>query len=166
MKKNFQGIAKENLSPFVDIISTLIRPGTILFFDGDPGVGKTYLISEILKKHNISAVSSPTFALHHQYESGTMIDYKMDQKTDAELGRQKLIFHHFDLYRVESMDELETVGLWELFSQDPSGRFTCYLIEWGSKFPSGIWPLHFKKMEIFIAAGDRPEIRHYTLTVD
>ena len=147
MKKTFQGIAKQNLSAVVDAISILIKPGVILFFDGDPGAGKTYLISEILKKYNISEVSSPTFALHHQYQSGL----------------QKLIFQHFDLYRIESIDELETIGLWELFSQDQHGITSCYLIEWGSKFPEGIWPLNSQKIWIGITQGYQLDTRHYTI---
>jgi tRNA A37 threonylcarbamoyladenosine biosynthesis protein TsaE len=168
MKKIFQNISKDNIAAVVELTASLIKPGSILFFDGDPGTGKTYLISEILKQHNISMVSSPTFALHHRYESGCAagmkIDDPMDRSLDAQVGYQNLIFHHFDLYRVESIDELETIGLWELLSESESERATCFLIEWGQRFPRTLWPMNFKKKWIEITPCELTDARNYIIS--
>ena len=147
MKKIFQNVAIDNCSELVTLMTSLLSPGVLVFLDGDPGAGKTYLISQILKQHNISDVTSPTFALHHKYTT------------------PKLIFHHFDLYRVESEDELETVGVWELL-----GTQACFLIEWGAKFPAGIWPLSNKKVWIKITEGhsdsNSKATRNYEITTE
>ena len=165
MKKNFENVTKENVSEVTKVIATLIKPGVIIFLDGDPGAGKTYLISEILRKHNILEVTSPTFAIHHKYEMPINIDYKIDHLVDAQLEGRKLIFHHFDLYRIESVDELETVGLWESL-----GASACFLIEWGAKFPATIWPLNHKKIWIKISdgaiSGNSQSTRNYDITAE
>lgn len=144
MIKVFEGISKEQIADVIDEIAGLLTPGSFVFLEGDPGSGKTYLISQLLWRFDISEVASPTFALHHQYQSS---DY---------------LFHHFDLYRVESEDELETVGLWDLINDDPHAVF---LVEWGSKFPPDIWPMDALKIKIEIIDLGL-ETRDYKLTFD
>ena len=148
MKKIFSKISRANLTEVTLAIAPRIGPGVIIFFDGHPGAGKTFLITELLKQHQIAQVSSPTFALHHQYISGT----------------QKLIFHHFDLYRIESVDDLETVGLWERFSENQMEMNACYLIEWGAKFPDEIWPINLEKIWIKISWDGDGDTREYSVS--
>ena len=57
-------------------------------------------------------VTSPTFTLVHEYR-----------------GPQATIYH-IDLYRVDTLRQLETLGLDDLTAQG-----SILLIEWGEKFP-------------------------------
>ena len=59
-------------------------------------------------------VTSPTFTLVHEYQ-----------------GRKVRLFH-LDLYRLETEQELESVGLWEMADSGDA----LVLVEWGDKFPS------------------------------
>jgi tRNA threonylcarbamoyladenosine biosynthesis protein TsaE len=71
------------------------------------GSGKTTLVKEILHQKGITDVSSPTFSIVNRY--------------DTEEGP----YFHFDLYRIEVLEELYDIGIEEyLDSGNP-----C-LIEW------------------------------------
>jgi len=88
-----------------------IGPGQRVFLQGDLGAGKTSLAKGLLKGWGYSGiVTSPTFTLVESYSF-----------TGFEV-------HHFDLYRIESDDELEMIGARELFNQ----RDIC-LIEWPAR---------------------------------
>ena len=66
----------------------------VLLFSGDMGAGKTTLIASILKQlGSIDRVSSPTFSIVNEYHCSE--------------GR---LAYHFDLYRIESIDELNEFG--------------------------------------------------------
>lgn len=84
----------------------------IMAFSGELGAGKTTFIQAICRKLGIEVeVSSPTFALVNEYFSP---------------GGDSI--YHFDLYRIESPDELFDMGYEEYFY---SGSL-C-LIEWPEK---------------------------------
>ena len=87
-------------------------PETILLI-GDLGSGKTTLakgIIEGLGAARTEDVLSPTFSLIHEYE-----------------GTPKV--YHIDLYRLDRVPELETLGLEDLWDKP-----VVVLIEWGEKF--------------------------------
>ena len=66
----------------------------VLLFSGDMGAGKTTLIASILKQlGSIDRVSSPTFSIVNEYHCSD--------------GR---LVYHFDLYRIESIYELNEFG--------------------------------------------------------
>ncbi len=87
-------------------------PETILLI-GDLGSGKTTLAKGIIEGLGAARpenVLSPTFSLIHEYE-----------------GTPKV--YHVDLYRLDRVPELETLGLEDLWD-----RPVVVLIEWGEKF--------------------------------
>ena len=91
-------------------------PGVVLLI-GNLGAGKTTLAKGIVEGHNgtsINEVSSPTFTLIHQY--------------GEDCSRQ---VHHIDLYRLDEIREVESLGLDELFAGQ-----TLILLEWAERFPS------------------------------
>lgn len=143
MIKVFENISKEQIAEVVDEVAVALSPGCLVFLEGDPGAGKTFLISQLLWRFDISEVASPTFALHHRYQA------------------QGHLFHHFDLYRVESEDELETVGLWDIMEED---RDAYFLIEWASKLPVDIWPM--QTIQIKIEITDRLTEPQHKLSQD
>ena len=97
-------------------IAKKIKPGTVIALSGNLGSGKTTFIKGLaegfgLKDHN--QVTSPTFALMHIYPSKPQIN-------------------HFDLYRLESVKEVQDIGFEEFISD--SNVVTC--VEWAEKAAS------------------------------
>lgn len=89
----------------------------VILFDGPMGVGKTFIIGLICEELGFERQShSPSFAIHNRY-----------QKAEQEI-------HHLDLYRLESDEELESTGFWDIF--DDSKKLI--LIEWAEKL-NWIW---------------------------
>ena len=89
-----------------------IKPQDVIFLYGEMGVGKTtfvkYLINGFQKKNNqiVTEVTSPTFNILNQYQI------------------KKLKINHYDLYRLNSADELKDLNL---FNNELD---TITLIEW------------------------------------
>lgn len=91
-----------------DHIKDLINNYTIFLFEGDMGSGKTTLIKQVVKDIGISEnVKSPTFSLVNEYIEND------------------LIIFHFDLYRINKENELDSIGFYEYLD---SGKL-CF-IEW------------------------------------
>jgi len=88
------------------------RPhGAVVLLVGPLGAGKTVLAKGIARGLGIEEpVSSPTYTIISEYRSGAVL------------------LHHVDLYRIESREQLENLGLEDLLAG------TGYvLVEWGEK---------------------------------
>ncbi len=89
-----------------------IKPQDVIFLYGEMGVGKTtfvkYLINGFQKKNNqiVTEVTSPTFNILNEYQI------------------KKIKINHYDLYRLNSADELKDLNLFNNESE------TITLIEW------------------------------------
>ncbi len=80
---------------------------------GDMGAGKTTLTTAFCRYLGVTdATGSPTYSLINQYAY-------------TDLGGQKSLIHHLDLYRLKSMEEALEIGVEDLL-YDP---WYC-LIEW------------------------------------
>ena len=111
MKIKFQ---LNQLSSVSDDVKKNINKNIVLI-SGEMGAGKTTLIKEILKSMNvIDNVSSPTFSIINEYNTS---------KAD--------LIYHMDLYRIKSMNELDSIGLYEYLQ---SGNM-C-ILEWGEMIES------------------------------
>ena len=76
-------------------VAACLNAGDILLYTGDMGAGKTHFTKGIAKYLGIDdEITSPTFALVNEYE-----------------GRLPLF--HFDLYRIESYDDLYAIGFFD-----------------------------------------------------
>ena len=92
----------------------LLTPPKLVLLRGDLGAGKTTLVKGIAEAFDVASsddVTSPTFTLVHEYR-----------------GPRANLFH-IDLYRIDTLGELETLGLDDLASED-----SVLLVEWGDKF--------------------------------
>lgn len=94
----------------------------LILLSGELGAGKTEFVKQWGKLHGLDGIASPTFALHHSYGSTA----------------------HYDLYRISSADDLETIGLWELLSEKKGYVF----IEWPERVPESEWPRDWKILKI------------------
>lgn len=94
-------------------LAMVVDPGDVITLDGDLGAGKTQFTQGIAEELDIEGpVTSPTFNLVITYDDGC------------------LPLHHFDLYRLESPEELEDIDFYGIVEGD---GVSC--IEWASKFP-------------------------------
>lgn len=113
-------------------LSELILGYKIILFSGEMGAGKTTLIKAFCKHLGVEdEVSSPTFSLVNEYE-----------------GRDGKIYH-FDLYRIQSEEELFDIGYEDYFF---SG-YLC-LVEW-PEMASGIIPQNHISVKIRVENDQR-----------
>ena len=91
-------------------IGEMARPGEIYTLTGDLGVGKTVFTQGVAAGLGITEpVSSPTFTIIQEYDSGC------------------LPFYHFDVYRIGDIEEMDEIGYDDYFF----GQGIC-LIEWAN----------------------------------
>lgn len=84
------------------------RAGSVIALIGDLGTGKTTLTKAIAEGLGVKdVITSPTFNIVKQYESG------------------RLPLYHFDVYRIGDIDEMYELGYEEYFY----GNGVC-VIEW------------------------------------
>lgn len=103
-----------------------IKPGDLIFLNGDLGMGKTTFTQFLLKAAGISDhIKSPTYTLFEQYQSPAFS------------------FVHMDLYRLSDPEELYFLGIEDLLNQE-----NITLIEWPEKgagvLPDPDWQLIFQ----------------------
>jgi tRNA threonylcarbamoyladenosine biosynthesis protein TsaE len=118
----------------------LPRKRTVLLI-GNLGAGKTTLAKGIVNGLGAAPadeVSSPTFTLIHEYGLGRV--------------------YHIDLYRLEELREVATLGLEEIFERE-----AIVLIEWGERFPQ-VLPAERTEIRIRALDDDEREIEVRELT--
>lgn len=91
-------------------LGKLLKPGDIVCLNGDLGAGKTTMTKSIGIGLDVDEyITSPTFTLINLY-------------------RGRMVVYHFDVYRLENVDELYDLGFDEYFF----GEGVC-IIEWAEK---------------------------------
>lgn len=82
-------------------LAKALEKGTVIGFIGGLGIGKTAFTTGFVKGLGIDAqVSSPTFAICNDY-----------------IGENNRVYH-FDMYRVESWDDLYSTGFFDYLDTD------------------------------------------------
>ena len=111
------------------ILAGNIRSGCGILLDGDLGAGKTTFVKGLAKglKAKIKEVVSPTFVLMNIYKG-------------------KIPIYHFDLYRLEKPQEIESLNIDEYLQSDGVA-----VIEWpkrlGNQIPTNAYWIEFKHKE-------------------
>lgn len=99
-----------------------LKKGDILVLSGELGSGKTKFVQGILEYFGLGdEISSPTFTIVNEYV------------------KDNINIYHFDVYRLQDIDEFYAMGGDEYFSNG-----IC-LIEWGEMIEE-ILPKHYTKI--------------------
>ena len=131
MKESFISHSEEQTERIGARIGAQITRGLVALY-GELGAGKTVFSRGFLRaKFPGIVVTSPSFTVMNQY------------------GQGRSAVYHADLYRINSFEDLESTGFYDL-PQD-----ALILCEWAEKLPKDLTPDH----RITIRAGSTPEQR-------
>jgi len=108
-------------------LAKYLEPGDFIAMFGDLGSGKTCMTKGIARGLGVtSEITSPTFTFVHEHKTG------------------RLMLYHFDVYRINRPEELESIGYDEYFYGD--GVSVC---EWSELIPEYLpkdrIEIHFEK---------------------
>ena len=119
-------------------VGAMLRGPVVVAFFGGLGMGKTAFTRGLAQGMGIDAeVSSPTFALVHEYHGGGKTLY------------------HFDMYRVESWDDLYATGFFDFYE---TGGILA--VEWSENIENAL-PEH--TIRVTIARGESDTQRIITI---
>lgn len=105
----------EDTKQFAATLSSVLQTRDVVLLSGDLGAGKTQFVQGVARGFGIDekAVTSPTFNILLSY-----------------YGKDGSALHHFDLYRLDTPEELEDIGYFETIENGG-----VVFIEWAEKFP-------------------------------
>lgn len=94
--RTFLSHSTEETEQFAEAFANELQSGDVIAYRGPMGAGKTAFTRGLARGLGLEDhVSSPTFALVHQYGSGSRALY------------------HFDMYRVDGFDDLYSTGFFD-----------------------------------------------------
>ena len=109
------------------------KPGDVLALRGGLGAGKTAFVRGLARGLGIDcAVSSPTFAIVHEYRGHSAVLY------------------HFDMYRIESYDDLYSTGFFDYIGKG------VLAVEWSENIENA---LSNERIEVRFEQGDGEDER-------
>ncbi len=132
-ERSIEVVDEAAMSVLAAELAGALRAGALVFVEGELGAGKTTLVRGMLHAlGHRGAVPSPTFTLLEPYRIG------------------ELDVVHADLYRLQSADELEMLGM-----RDFLGTSLC-LVEWPER-AAGALPAPDLRIRIQ-GSGDAPRL--------
>lgn len=100
---------------FAEKIGALLHKGDVIAYTGGLGAGKTTFTRGLAVGAGLEdEVTSPTFALINEYTGPVNI-------------------YHFDMYRINGMDDLETTGFFDYPMEE-----SIFAIEWSENIPEAL----------------------------
>lgn len=118
-------------------LASKLNIGDVVVLSGDLGSGKTKFVEGFLRYFGLEdEISSPTFTIVNEY-----------RKNDVNI-------YHFDVYRLEDLDEFYAIGGTDYFDNG-----IC-LIEWGEL----VEPILSKYIKVNISKDEKDEnVRYITI---
>lgn len=112
MEKIYPTVSEQQAEKLGKLLAAQLKPSDCLFLSGDLGAGKTTLARAILRALGYQGkVKSPTYTLVEIYQIN-----------------ENMRLFHFDLYRINTPDELLEIGIDDYLQKD-----AILLIEWPEK---------------------------------
>ena len=134
----FSSSSEADTGRIAETVCGRLRGGSVVAFRGGLGMGKTAFVRGALKAFgNDAFVSSPTFALVHDYGGSPHI-------------------YHFDMYRVNGWDDLYSTGFFDYLNED-----SVLFIEWSENIENA---LPEDTVWVEIAPGEKENDRVITVT--
>ena len=131
---------EEETMRFAERLGKKLDKKVVVAFFGGLGMGKTTFTKGLAKGLGVTdEVSSPTFALVHEY-------------------RGKKTLYHFDMYRVETWDDLYQTGFFDYYEQGG-----ILAVEWSENIDAA---LPQGTIRIHIEPGEHEEDRVITAQAD
>jgi tRNA threonylcarbamoyladenosine biosynthesis protein TsaE len=117
-------------------LGALLSAGDVMLLAGDLGAGKTQLAKGVAAALGVQQpITSPTFNIMFEYPTTVVV---------PELAPVPL--RHFDLYRLETSEELDDIDYFGLLED-----VAISIVEWGDKFPDALPEdyllLHFELLD-------------------
>lgn len=100
---------------------------SIVLLSGDLGAGKTQFVKFVLESLGCKETASPSFSLENIYQT--------------RLGPVK----HFDLYRLETEDDIESSGFWDSFLEP-----NIVFVEWSERISMESLPKDWRVFSILL----------------
>jgi tRNA threonylcarbamoyladenosine biosynthesis protein TsaE len=119
---------ESDLQSCMKSIISLLEKDSIILMSGVFSAGKTTFVSLFCKEFGLNYAQSPTYAIHQRY-------------TNSEVS-----VDHFDLYRLESIDEIESSGFFDLLNIASDYKF----IEWSERINIEDLPLDKRIFKIIL----------------
>ena len=121
LKKIYSSTGYEETRKIACEFAKLLSPGDVVTLDGDLGAGKTAFTGGLAIGLGVDThVTSPTFTIVNEYRSG------------------RLPLFHFDVYRLETMDDLYDIG-WEDYISEGG---VC-VVEWADIIRDELRPPYY-----------------------
>lgn len=129
--------SSEQTVRYGELIGAWLQPGDVVLLHGDLGAGKTTLTKGIARALGVpDTVASPSFALVNEY------------------ALPALRLFHLDLYRLNDLADLESIG----FSELTSAADAVAIVEWPER-ARALLPDHYLLVEIDYAAEGSRSLR-------
>lgn len=117
-----------------------LKPRQVILFEAELGMGKTTLTQQLIHILGGDAAPSPTYSVINEYQTSVGV------------------VHHLDLYRVESEQDLDSTGFWDLFESKKG----LIVIEWSERLDHKQLPRTWTYWKISIEQFDE-RFRKFTL---
>ena len=133
--ESFHSLSQEDTESIGKRLGEGLRVPSIVLLEGSLGAGKTALTKGIVQGLGCSdsdMVHSPTFSLVNQYECPAALVY------------------HIDLYRLDGLKDLYSIGLDELLAED-----AILIIEWAEKL---LLPVENPWKVSIVVTGDQERV--------
>jgi tRNA threonylcarbamoyladenosine biosynthesis protein TsaE len=143
VSRNYKGVERvlqnaDATRALGEALGRTAQPGDVLWLHGELGAGKTEMTKGLAAGLGCTDhVSSPSFALIHDYRGG------------------RLPLYHIDLYRLDSGSALD-LGLEEYLEGEG-----LTVIEWGERLPNDFFP---DGLDIVLTYADNGDSRQMTMT--
>lgn len=133
---DFNSYSEEETIEFAKKYASTLEKNKIILLCGDLGAGKTKFVQGVLRFFDLeNEISSPTFTIVNEYVNDNISIY------------------HFDLYRLEDIDEFYAIGGEEYFSKG-----IC-IFEWGELIEPLLKDYNYTKI-IFSKDNENPNYRN------